>query len=66
MTLPGLPVYIYPPTPLPCLRGRRKGRAKHGLDSTAAVDPVSQVPFRPRAVRTGCEGTDCGLPAVGL
>ena len=25
-----------------------------------------QVPFRPRAVRTGCEGTDCGLPAVGL
>ena len=55
-----------PPTPLPCLRGRRKGRAKHGLDSTAAVDPVSQVPFRPRAVRTGCEGTDCGLPAVGL
>ena len=26
-----------PPTPLPCLRGRRKGRAKHGLDSTAAV-----------------------------
>ena len=44
---------VYPPTPLPCLRGRRKGRAKHGLDSTAAVDPVSQVPFRPRAVRTG-------------
>ena len=36
---------IYPPTPLPCLRGRRKGRAKHGLDSTAAVDPVSQVPL---------------------
>ena len=60
-------IYIYnPPTPLPCLRGRRKGRAKHGLDSTAAVDPVSQVPFRPRAVRTGCEGTDCGLRAVGL
>ena len=32
----GLLAFNYPPTPLPCLRGRRKGRAKQSIVLTAS------------------------------